>query len=90
MRVLLSIRPTHVENIIRGLKTFEFRKRIFARSDVQSVLIYCTKPVGRLVAEFKIVQIHENDPEVLWRLTRKGSGITKDYYDAYFSGCERA
>ena len=62
MRVLLSIRPEHVENIRSGIKTFEFRRRIFARRDVRTVLIYCTRPVGRLVGEFDIAEILEDEP----------------------------
>ena len=63
MRVLLSIRPVHVESILSGAKRFEFRRRMFARRDVRSVLIYCTMPVGRLVAEFEIAGILEDTPE---------------------------
>ena len=90
MRVLLSIKPNHVENILAGIKTFEFRRRLFTRRDVTTVVIYCTQPVGRLVAEFDIADILEDDPETLWALTYFGSGISKDFYDAYFSGRDRA
>lgn len=90
MRVLLSIRPVHVESILSGAKRFEFRRRMFARRDVRSVLIYCTMPVGRLVAEFEIAGILEDTPEGLWARTSEASGITRDYYDAYFEGRDRA
>jgi predicted transcriptional regulator len=86
MRVLLSINPVHVENICRGIKVFEFRRRLFARRDVRTVVIYCTKPVGRLVGEFDIADILEAEPEALWRSTAEGSGISKDFFDAYFEG----
>jgi predicted transcriptional regulator len=89
MRVLLSIRPEHVENIRSGIKTFEFRRRMFARRDVRTVMIYCTRPVGRLVGEFDIADILEDEPEALWASTAKGSGISKDYFDAYFEGRPR-
>lgn len=90
MRVLLSINPVHVENMRRGIKTFEFRRRIFARRDIRTVLIYCTKPVGRLVGEFDIAKIHEDEPEALWISTAPGSGISKDFFDAYFEGRSKA
>lgn len=86
MRVLLSIKPVHVEKICRGTKTFEFRRRIFARRDVRTVLIYCTRPVGRLVGEFDIADILEDEPEALWASTYHGSGISKDFFDSYFEG----
>lgn len=89
MRVLLSIKPEHVENIRRGTKTFEFRRRIFARRDIRTILIYCTRPVGRLVGEFDIAHILEDEPEALWASTSGGSGISKDFFDAYFEGRQR-
>jgi predicted transcriptional regulator len=90
MRVLLSIKPVHVENIRCGIKTFEFRRRLFARRDIRTVLIYCTMPVGRLVGEFDIANILEDEPEALWASTASGSGISKDFFDAYFEGRSRA
>src|ERR1700753_2225394 len=86
MLVLLSIRPTHVANILAGTKKFEFRRKVFARKDVKNVLIYCTKPVGRFVGEFEIDDILRDRPDRLWRRTRAGSGISKQYFDSYFDG----
>jgi predicted transcriptional regulator len=90
MRVLLSIRPVHVESILSGAKRFEFRRKLFTRRDVSTVLVYCTMPVGRLVAEFDIAGILEDEPEQLWRRTETGSGISKAYYDEYFDGRSKA
>jgi predicted transcriptional regulator len=90
MQVLLSIKPEHVANILNGTKTFEFRRKIFARRDVRSVLIYSTRPVGLLVAEFTIAGLIEDQPEALWDRTHHGSGISKAFYDSYFAGRERA
>jgi predicted transcriptional regulator len=90
MRVLLSIKPIHVANILSGAKTFEFRRKMFSRRDIKTVLIYCTRPVGRLVGEFDIVDILEDHPERLWLKTRSGSGISKEYYDGYFCGRTQA
>lgn len=86
MRVLLSIKPVHVENILSGVKTFEFRRKLFTRRDVKTVLIYCTRPVGRLVGEFDIAEILKDHPDRLWLRTRSGSGISKEYFDVYFNG----
>ncbi|MCK1298143.1 hypothetical protein IVB33_05435 [Bradyrhizobium sp. 24] len=86
MLVLLSIRPVHVANILAGTKTFEFRRKIFARKDIKRALIYCTKPVGRFVGEFEIADILCDRPDKLWRKTRSGSGISKQFFDNYFEG----
>jgi predicted transcriptional regulator len=90
MLVLLSIRPPHVANILAGVKTFEFRRKLFARREIKSVLIYCTKPVGRFVGEFEIEDILQDQPEKLWRRTKAGSGISKRYFDDYFNGRHEA
>ncbi|WP_455182964.1 hypothetical protein [Azospirillum palustre] len=90
MRVLLSIKPEHVENIFNGTKTYEFRRRVFGRKDVKSVIIYSTRPVGKIVGEFDIGEIICAPPRDLWEKTASGSGITRQYYDAYFSGRTQA
>ena len=77
-------------NILEGRKTFEFRRKVFARTDIRTVVIYCTRPIGMLVGEFDIAGILEGTPSMLWRKTREGSGITKGYFDEYFWGRERA
>ena len=79
-----------MDNISTGYKIFEFRRRIFVRRDVTKAVIYCTRPVGRLVGEFDIAKILEDAPEALWMSTASGSGITKEYFDTYFDGRAKA
>src|ERR1700761_2732633 len=90
MRVLLSIKPEHVANILAGRKTYEFRRKLFARKDVKTVVIYCTMPVGKIVGEFDIKEILADSPDFIWKLTCKSSGISKKYFDAYFEGRDYA
>ena len=40
-------------------RTFEYRKNIF-KKDISSVIIYSTKPVGKIVGEFSFKKIHKN------------------------------
>lgn len=49
-KMLLSINPEHVENILCGKKRFEFRK-VCCKADVDKIIIYSTAPVMRVVAE---------------------------------------
>lgn len=86
MRVLLSIKPEHADNIFAGRKTFEFRRRIFAKREINTVLVYVTRPIARFIGEFDIDGILEDAPSVLWDCTEVGSGISKDYFDEYFGG----
>lgn len=84
MKVLLSIKPHFVEEIFNGNKKFEYRKSIFKRQGVKSVIVYSTMPVGKIVGEFDIEDILIDDPKVLWEKTKNYSGTTEDFYDNYF------
>ncbi|URL15699.1 ASCH domain-containing protein [Pantoea ananatis] len=90
MKVLLSIKPEYVEKILSGEKKFEFRKVGFSKSDLKKVLIYATKPIGKLVGEFEITNIHEGSPDWIWKITESFAGIDKKYYDLYFQDREKA
>lgn len=74
LKVLLSIKPEFVEQIARGKKMFEYRKQIFKKK-VESVIIYCTKPVGKIIGEFTFDQILVDTPQALWKRTCDKSGI---------------
>ena len=84
-RIIISINPQHVENIIRGLKKYEYRK-IAAKQDVSSIIIYETSPIKRVVAEAEILEVLMMSPEELWQQTKDASGINKQFFDKYFSG----
>lgn len=88
MKVLLSIKPEFVEEIEEGRKKFEYRKSIFKRNDISSVIVYATKPYGKVVGEFKIENILQDRPSKLWKDTKKFSGISKSFFNEYFSGKE--
>ncbi|TLU75377.1 ASCH domain-containing protein [Mannheimia varigena] len=85
MKILLSIKPEFVEKIISGEKKFEFRKTLPKRVDVTTVVVYSTMPVGKVVGEFKVKDTHSYEPESLWEKTKDFSGITKHFFDEYFS-----
>lgn len=57
MKALLSIKPEFVEKILSGEKLVEYRKAVFKRPEVKSVVIYSTMPDGLIVGEFEIGQI---------------------------------
>jgi predicted transcriptional regulator len=83
MKILLSIRPEHVEKIISGEKKYEYRKSAF-KNDIRKVLIYATKPIGKIIGKFNITKIISGSPEVVWKKTRARSGLSKRSYMKYF------
>lgn len=82
-RILISINPEHVANIINGTKKYEYRK-IAAKQDVSSIVIYETTPIKRIVAEAKIIDVLVLTPSELWEQTKEHSGISKEFFDEYF------
>ena len=82
-KILLSINPIHVEKILLGFKKYEFRTRI-AKRKVDSILIYVTSPIKKIVAEVEVRETLIDDPEKLWQLTKEYSGINKEYFNDYF------
>lgn len=88
MKVLLSINPEYVEKIFSGIKKYEFRRNIFKNEDVDTILIYSTSPVKRIVGEFKIKNIIKDLPEKLWELAPENTGIDKKKFQEYFSNKE--
>lgn len=84
-RILISINPVHVENIINGKKKYEFRK-IAAKQDISSIIIYETTPIKRIVAEAEILDVMMLPPEQLWQETKQAAGISKMFFDDYFQG----
>lgn len=88
MKVVLSIKPKYANKIFDGSKKFEFRKRIFKNKDIHSIVVYASSPVQKVIGEFEIAEIINDRLEELWDQTHKDSGITKEYFDDYFSNKE--
>lgn len=84
-KILMSINPVHVQNIINGTKKYEYRTKV-AKKDVESIIIYSTFPDKKVVGEVLIKSIICKIPEELWQLTRKYSGISQDFFFSYFNG----
>ena len=90
MNVILSIRPNFCKLIFGGQKIYEYRKRVFTRSDIDRVYVYASKPICRIVGYFTIDEVIENSPSHVWEKTHIGSGISKEYFDAYFKNYHMA
>lgn len=82
-KIIISINPEHVDNILSGKKKYEYRK-IAAKKQISSIIIYETTPIKRIVAEAEIVDVLMFPPDELWELTKDDSGVTKTFFDSYF------
>lgn len=90
MKAMLSIKPEYVEKILSGEKCYEFRRRVFKRTDIDTIVIYSTSPQQRVVAEVEVVGILESDPEDIWNKTHDKAGISHKKFMAYFDGTDVA
>ena len=87
--ILLSISPSHVENILNGTKRYEFRKKACKRH-VDKILIYSTTPIMKVVGEAEVEDVLVDDPETIWKRTEKKSGIDKIFFDEYYQNRNQA
>lgn len=88
-KIIISINPKYVENILSGVKRFEYRTKV-SKDDVNSLLIYETYPVKKIVAEAEVIGIVSMPPKDLWEATNQCGGISREEFDRYFDGREIA
>ena len=88
--VLLSIKPEFVHKIFEGTKKFEFRKRVFKDISVKKVIVYSSSPEQKVVGQFEIESVLSGTPNKIWEQTKVHSGITQEFYNDYFKGCDKA
>ncbi len=85
MNVILSIKPEFIEKIFSGEKKYEYRKILF-KQKVDTVYIYASSPISKIVGEFKIEEIICDTPEAIWNQTKAQSGISKSFFQLYYKG----
>lgn len=90
MNALISIRPNFCHLIFDGKKIYEYRKKVFTRSDVDKVYIYATKPICKIIGCFTIDTIITDTPSKVWSMTHEHGGITRKQFNDYFNGCNVA
>ncbi|MGM0216752.1 ASCH domain-containing protein [Enterococcus sp. AZ109] len=88
MKVLMSIKPEFVTEIAKGTKKVEYRKTLFQRTDITAVVVYATKPCGKIVGEFTIEKIIKDQPAIIWAKTKDYSPSIKESFDNYFQDRE--
>lgn len=88
-KILLSINPEHVENILSRKKQYEFRK-VRCKKSINKIVIYATAPISLIVGEVDVIDIFEDNPEKVWKKTKALAGITKEFFEQYYKNKDRA
>ena len=81
-KILISINPEYVERILNNTKKYEYR-RMLAKKKVESLIIYATFPVKKIVGEVQVIETIELAPSTLWERTKKAAGISRKKYREY-------
>lgn len=90
LKILLPIKPEYAEQILNRTKKYEYRKQRCKRNDIQSIVIYETAPIKKVVGEVEVTKIIENTPSKLWEETNQYGGIEKSKYNQYFKNKNKA
>ena len=89
-KVLISIKPEYVNEILAGRKKYEYRKVKAKKDNIDKMLIYATAPIKKVVAEAEILNILADVPDLIWEHTKEYSGISKSLYDKYYENSDIA
>lgn len=86
--IVLSIKQKYAERILDGSKTVEFR-RTWAAGDVETIAIYASSPVQRLVGLVTVSDVVRAEPAALWTYcSNRGGGMSEAELQEYFDGKE--
>jgi predicted transcriptional regulator len=87
--LLLSIRPTHVQNIAKGRKTVELRRRFSENAEGATVLIYSTSPTRAIVGWATISAVVHLPLKVLWDKYGEAACVDRETFSTYFRGLKK-
>lgn len=81
----MAIHQRYAEAIMDGTKRVEFRKRPLA-DDIDTVWVYATAPVSKVIGQFSVSEIVQASPQVIWeRYGAVGVIDHDDFFDYYGS-----
>lgn len=86
---LMSIHGRWAEAIMDGRKQVEFRKRRLA-PDIDTVLVYATAPVSKIIGSFTVDRIESGPPAEIWERFGQVGVIPEDEFFSYYGGAASA
>ena len=86
----MSIKPQFIEKIRRGEKKFEFRRVLPRHQEVDTIIVYASKPVGKVVGEITVAGYLTLTVDEMWEATKDISGLTREEFFDYFHGKKNA
>lgn len=85
----MAIHERYAQAIMDGVKRVEFRKRRLA-DDIETVWVYATAPVSKVIGHFSVHQIVQGTPQDIWEQYGSVGIIDHDDFFDYYEGRETA
>lgn len=82
--IVLPVKPVFAEAILNGYKKYEYRKQL-CLENIHKIYLYATASVKGIVGETEVTAKLIMQKERLWNLTKEQSGISWEYFAAYFA-----
>ena len=88
VELLISIRPEHADNIVKGVKTVEFRRRFPPEQRVRgaTIWIYSTAPVREVIGTAIVVSVERMRTAALWQAYADQGAVSRGVFEDYFEG----
>lgn len=84
MKILMSIKPQFIEKIRRGEKKFESRRVLPRCQEADTIIVYASKPVGKVVGEITVAGYLTLTVDEMWERAKDESGLTREEFFSYF------
>lgn len=85
--VLLSIHPWFVDQILNGIKYYEFRKKFPLHAD--RFVFYSTSPIQKIVGVAERSHMLIGGLDYLWKQCSASAGMSRKDFDRYYEGKTR-
>lgn len=86
--LLLSIRPRHMDKILRGTKRVEIRRKFSSKWLGHVVNLYASGPVRQLVGRATVSRVVCRAPELIWTEFGGEIGCSREEFDQYTAGAD--
>lgn len=84
--VLLSVRSPHMDRLLSGVKTVEFRRRAWKVPDGATALLYESRDRRAIVGSLTVESTTVGSRSAMWSSYGAKSCLTRQEYRTYFDG----
>ena len=86
--LLLSIRPHYLNQILRGKKRVELRRKFSTKWHGHVVNLYASGPAMQMMGQARVSRIVFKAPELIWMEFKDEIGCSREEFDNYTAGAD--